>query len=204
MRPRTALDSPAAIRRSAMDLLARREHSYSELLRKLRQRGAATDAAEIELDRLVEDGLLSDARFCEAYLYARSQRGYGGCEVRGGGRLREVGSAQGRLDARETVGDAPSPSLRYFRRLAQRGVGHGTRVSAPRRTPHREEHHVSVNLGMGLFEHAEALDHLRDGHDVVAVSREGVLAPVRGARVCHRGRRTRGLGDGPGGSARRP
>ena len=44
MRPRTALDSPAAIRRSAMDLLARREHSYSELLRKLRQRGAATDA----------------------------------------------------------------------------------------------------------------------------------------------------------------
>ncbi len=77
MRSRNALDSPAAIRRSAMDLLARREHSYSELLGKLRQRGASTDAAEIELDRLVEDGLLSDARFCEAYLYARSQRGYG-------------------------------------------------------------------------------------------------------------------------------
>ena len=123
--------------------------------------------------------------------------------MRGGGRLREVGSAQGRLDARETVGDAPSPSLRYFGRLAQRGVRHWTRVPAPRRAPHREEHHVSVNLGMGLFEHAEALDHLRDGHGVVAVSREGVVAPVRGARVCHGGRRTRGLGDGPGG-ARRP
>ncbi|HIQ55035.1 MAG TPA: recombination regulator RecX, partial [Pseudomonas pachastrellae] len=60
MRPRTTLETPADIRRSAMDLLARREHSYAELQRKLRQRGASGDMAEVELDRLVEDGLLSD------------------------------------------------------------------------------------------------------------------------------------------------
>lgn len=65
-----------------MDLLARREHSYAELLRKLRQRGAETADAEIQLDRLVEDGLLSDERFCEAYIYSRSQRGYGPARLR--------------------------------------------------------------------------------------------------------------------------
>ena len=82
MRPRSTLETPVAIRRSAMDLLARREHSYAELQRKLRQRGAPSDLAEIELDRLVEDGLLSDERFCEAYIYARSQRGYGPARLR--------------------------------------------------------------------------------------------------------------------------
>ena len=82
MRPRTTLETPADIRRSAMDLLARREHSYAELQRKLRQRGASGDMAEVELDRLVEDGLLSDERFCEAYIYARSQRGYGPARLR--------------------------------------------------------------------------------------------------------------------------
>ena len=82
MRSRTVLETPVAIRRSAMDLLARREHSYAELQRKLRQRGASGDMAEVELDRLVEDGLLSDERFCEAYIYALSQRGYGPARLR--------------------------------------------------------------------------------------------------------------------------
>jgi len=89
---RTILDKPAAIRRSAMDLLARREHSYAELLRKLRQRGVETSAAEIQLDRLVDDGLLSDERFCEAYIYYRSQRGYGPVRLRE--ELRQRGVAE--------------------------------------------------------------------------------------------------------------
>tara|TARA_R110000751_G_scaffold76821_12_gene154892 strand:- start:4030 stop:4422 length:393 start_codon:yes stop_codon:yes gene_type:complete len=76
-----------------MDLLARREHSYSELLRKLRQRGAVTADAEVELDRLVEDGLLSDERFCEAYVYSRSQRGYGPAKLREELRQRGVAEA---------------------------------------------------------------------------------------------------------------
>ncbi|MEH6490677.1 regulatory protein RecX [Halopseudomonas sp.] len=92
MLSRTVLETPAAIRRSAMDLLARREHSYRELLRKLRQRGATTAAAEVELDRLVDDGLLSDERFCEAYVYSRSQRGYGPARLRE--ELRQRGVAE--------------------------------------------------------------------------------------------------------------
>jgi len=91
-----SLDTPAAIRRSAMDLLARREHSYAELVRKLRQRGAATEMAEMELDRLQEQGLLSDERFCEAYVYSRSQRGYGPVRLRE--ELRQRGVAERLID----------------------------------------------------------------------------------------------------------
>ena len=93
---RQQLDTPVAIRRSALDLLARREHSYVEMLRKLRQRGAATDQAEIELDRLQAEGLLSDERFCEAYVHARSQRGYGPVRLRE--ELRQRGVAESLID----------------------------------------------------------------------------------------------------------
>lgn len=75
-----------------MDLLARREHSRAELLRKLRQRGAPSNLAETELDKLEDDGLLSDERFCEAYVHARSQRGYGPARLRE--ELRQRGVAE--------------------------------------------------------------------------------------------------------------
>ncbi|HDZ56214.1 MAG TPA: regulatory protein RecX [Pseudomonas xinjiangensis] len=71
------LDTPIAIRRTALDLLARREHTYTELQRKLLQRGATSEQIGVELDRLQTDGLLSNERFCEAYVHARSQRGFG-------------------------------------------------------------------------------------------------------------------------------
>ncbi|GGC85951.1 regulatory protein RecX [Halopseudomonas salina] len=71
------LETPQEIRRSALDLLARREHSRLEMLRKLKLRGASTDQCEAVIDQLQEDGLLSDERFCEAYVHARVQRGYG-------------------------------------------------------------------------------------------------------------------------------
>lgn len=99
---RTTLETPQAIRRSAMDLLARREHSRSELSRKLRQRGAPSGLAEVELDKLEEDGLLSDERFCEAYVHARSQRGYGPVRLRE--ELRQRGVADHLIDA--ILGDA--------------------------------------------------------------------------------------------------
>lgn len=90
---RSHLETPVAIRRSAMDLLARREHSYAELLRKLRLRGASQAMIEVELDRLQEENLLSDARFCEAYVHARSQRGYGPLRLREELRQRGVSDA---------------------------------------------------------------------------------------------------------------
>ena len=42
----TPLDTPAAVRRAAMDLLAQREHGQVELSRKLLRRGAAPELIE--------------------------------------------------------------------------------------------------------------------------------------------------------------
>lgn len=89
---RSPLETPEAARRTALDLLARREHSRREMSRKLQQRGASTALCEATLDQLEDDGLLSDERFCEAYVHARSQRGIGPQRLRE--ELRERGVAE--------------------------------------------------------------------------------------------------------------
>lgn len=65
-----------------MDLLARREHGRVELTRKLRQRGATDELIEPALDRLVEDGLLSEARYLESFISYRANSGYGPARIR--------------------------------------------------------------------------------------------------------------------------
>lgn len=65
-----------------MDLLARREHGRVELTRKLRQRGALDELIEPELDRLTEEGLLSEARYLESFIRYRSGSGYGPARIR--------------------------------------------------------------------------------------------------------------------------
>ncbi|AZL75218.1 recombination regulator RecX [Pseudomonas oryziphila] len=76
------LDTPVAVRRTAMDLLARREHGRVELTRKLRQRGATDELIEPALDRLAEEGLLSEARYLESFIRYRSSAGYGPARIR--------------------------------------------------------------------------------------------------------------------------
>jgi regulatory protein len=87
-KPELAADA-AAIRSAAMDLLARREHSAQELTRKLQARGFEADATADALQLLVSDGLLSDARFAETFVYSRFQRGSGPQKIRS--ELRERG-----------------------------------------------------------------------------------------------------------------
>jgi regulatory protein len=65
-----------------MDLLARREHGRVELTRKLRSRGAADELIEAALDRLAEEGLLSEARYLEAFVGYRARAGYGPLRIR--------------------------------------------------------------------------------------------------------------------------
>lgn len=76
------LDSPAAVRRAAMDLLARREYGRIELSRKLRSRGAPSELIEPALDRLAEEGLLSEARYLESFVRMRANAGYGPLRIR--------------------------------------------------------------------------------------------------------------------------
>ena len=74
-------ESPAiTTRRAAMNLLARREHSFHELLQKLSEKFPDFSRDEIlvpELQRLQDENLQSDARFAEAYVRYRSTRGFG-------------------------------------------------------------------------------------------------------------------------------
>ena len=66
-----------SVRRSAMDLLARREYSTVELQRKLLVKFSAYEIIDQELTRLTCQGLLSDERFAEAYSRYRSGAGFG-------------------------------------------------------------------------------------------------------------------------------
>ncbi|MFP3518157.1 recombination regulator RecX [Pseudomonas sp. SIMBA_077] len=76
------LDSLVAVRRVAMDLLARREHGRVELTRKLLQRGACQDMIDTALDRLTQEGLLSESRYLESYINYRAGSGYGPLRIR--------------------------------------------------------------------------------------------------------------------------
>lgn len=75
-------DESLKIRRTAMDLLARREHSYHELEQKLRIRGMATELIKQQLDRLKGEGLLSDMRFLESFIRNKASSGLGPIRIR--------------------------------------------------------------------------------------------------------------------------
>ncbi len=81
------------LRVAAMNLLARREHSRQELERKLISK-LAPDAGQLGavLDRLEQDGLLSDSRYAEAFCNARMRVGKGPVRIRV--ELRERGVAE--------------------------------------------------------------------------------------------------------------
>lgn len=65
-----------------MDLLARREHGRAELTRKLRQRGAPAELIEAALERLADEGLLSESRYIESFIRGRASSGYGPLRIR--------------------------------------------------------------------------------------------------------------------------
>ncbi len=72
----------SGIRKKAMDLLARREHSEQELRRKLRSREYDADAIDEVLQELISDRLQSDERFTEAYVNHRFNAGVGPLKIR--------------------------------------------------------------------------------------------------------------------------
>jgi regulatory protein len=86
----------ADVRLAAMDLLARREHSALELTRKLLARDFDAAAIAAVLQQLATEGLLSDARFAEAFVYSRMQRGSGPAKIRA--ELRERGVDDGLVE----------------------------------------------------------------------------------------------------------
>ena len=65
-----------------MDLLARREHTRRELRDKLLGRHYLAVDVDAALADLVEEGLLSDARFTEAYISSCIRKGHGPTRIR--------------------------------------------------------------------------------------------------------------------------
>lgn len=76
MQPRT-LPNTKTIRRAALHLLARRDHSATELLSKLKTKGFATSDIELVITALRQEHLLNEDRYTENYIHARRQKGYG-------------------------------------------------------------------------------------------------------------------------------
>jgi regulatory protein len=78
------------VRATAMNLLARREHSTQELRDKLLARGFEDDEITPALQTLSREGLLSDERFTESFIHSRVERGTGPLKIRAELRQRGV------------------------------------------------------------------------------------------------------------------
>ncbi|MEO0614949.1 MAG: regulatory protein RecX [Pseudomonadota bacterium] len=74
--------TPARCRKRAMDALARREQTRTELERRLSRVGFAPETVADTLDALAAEGLQSDARFAEAFISSRYRQGKGPVRIR--------------------------------------------------------------------------------------------------------------------------
>lgn len=70
------------LRESALRLLARREHSRVELVRKLTHKGWPEPLVEQVVDELAEMNLQSDERYAESYVRQRVSKAYGPVRIR--------------------------------------------------------------------------------------------------------------------------
>jgi regulatory protein len=80
--PRGVDAEPRTPYQQALGLLVRREHSRTELARKLRDRGIERDDAAAALDVLAGQDFQNDARFAQAWARTRAGAGYGPMRIR--------------------------------------------------------------------------------------------------------------------------
>ncbi|WP_423823331.1 regulatory protein RecX [Salinisphaera sp. SPP-AMP-43] len=106
-----------AIRKQAMDLLARREHARAELVAKLKKREHGVDDIEIVLEELAAEALQSDARYAEAAVANKARRGIGPVRIRAELTAAGVndGDIQAALAAAEVDWDAIADAARRKR-----------------------------------------------------------------------------------------
>lgn len=114
----TSATTQVALRRRAMDYLARREHSRRELERKLDKAFPDTspDMRAAVLDQLESDNLLSNYRYCESFYHSRVQRGYGPRMIRY--ELQQRGVEQGLIE--QVFAESETDWFAQIARLAER------------------------------------------------------------------------------------
>jgi len=69
--------SVVTIEEKCLRLLAARERSSGELLKRLVADGFSAEEAEAEVDRLVSAGVVDDERFCRCYVEGKRNQGWG-------------------------------------------------------------------------------------------------------------------------------
>ena len=107
------------IRIKAMDLLARREHSVKELLRKLCERYEETELIADVVRQLSEDNLVSDSRFAEMYIRSRIGRQFGPVKIKND--LRERGVSEDKI--RFALNEANQNWLQLIQELSEKKYG---------------------------------------------------------------------------------
>jgi regulatory protein len=107
------------IRLSAMNLLARREHSRRELQEKLGKRFDNSRLISGVLTQLEADGLLSDQRYSEAYVNGRANKLYGPERIRH--ELRQAGINDALIE--KTLDEAGIDWQERLLRLKQKKFG---------------------------------------------------------------------------------
>lgn len=95
------------MRSTAMNLLARREHSTRQLRRKLHARGMEGAVVDDTLAALAQERLLSDERFVESLVRSRIAKGYGPLRIQA--ELREHGIGD------EQIGNAMDVDAGFWR-----------------------------------------------------------------------------------------
>ena len=122
------MPAAAEIEVAAVRLLAVREHSRAELLRKLAIKGFETAEVGSVLDDLQARGLLSDERFAEHYVAMGLRKGYGPLRIRAELRERGVSGAliTTQLDQGDVDWKAMVREVRDSKFGAQRPVEHKT------------------------------------------------------------------------------
>lgn len=86
----------SGLRRKAVDLLARREYSFFEIEKKLLPVAESEELAYSALEWLTENGLQSDARFCEMYIRSKALSGYGPVRIKQ--ELKQKGISSGLME----------------------------------------------------------------------------------------------------------
>lgn len=114
----------ASCRLTAMDLLARRDHSRRELWQKLQRYDFSEDDVEQTLDDLTDERLLDDERYAEAYVRLRAEKGFG--PVRIAQELKERGVSADVVSAYVRDGEQDWFALAlaaYDKKYADRPIG---------------------------------------------------------------------------------
>ncbi len=75
-------EKSVTIRHDVMALLANREHTAYELIRKLRAQGHQAELIQAVLEDLIAEGVQSDHRFVEGYVFYRANKGFGPTRIR--------------------------------------------------------------------------------------------------------------------------